>query len=200
MTLAPKRRWLRFSLRTLFALAIGGVAWGAWTAYRIVYITVPNCYAVWWVADMATEFMATHNDAWPSGWDDLREPYETLTKRSGRPWTFDELRSRVNVDWDADPEILAEALPTDKEPPIRVIWLRDGSATYWSGQEPNQMVLEYLRSRQTQKGHPFSSRQHPNPPPPIPETPTCYNVQRHVPIESRLRKRSRRAGASEVEQ
>src|SRR3954452_23982693 len=78
-----------------------------------------------------------------------RPVYEAATKRVGRPWTFEELRSRVEVDWDADPSVLSEMKLTDNQPPFRVIWLRDGSEAYWSGKEPNRLIWDYLQQRRT---------------------------------------------------
>lgn len=144
---APKRRWLPVTIAASLTAVALVMVWGAWRAYQTAYGTIPNSYAVEWVANMVTEFMATHNDAWPAGWDDLREPYERLTERAGKSCTFDELRGRVDVDWNADPQILSHSQPIPTGPPFKVIWLRDGSATYWTGAEPNQIVLAYLRSR-----------------------------------------------------
>ncbi|HAU37543.1 MAG TPA: hypothetical protein DCX07_07465 [Phycisphaerales bacterium] len=110
-------------------------------------ITVPNAYAVWWVADMVIEHMEANDGAWPSGWNDLRDDYEWCTKKAGRSWTFEELRSRVEVDWSADPSRLLKTAPQFQDKPFRVIWLRDGSNAYWAAHEPNTMILEYLKDR-----------------------------------------------------
>jgi hypothetical protein len=108
---------------------------------------VRNAYAAWWVADMVIEYLETHGGAWPRGWDDLQEPYEECVRRSGRPWSFEDLRGRVEVDWGADPARLAVASGDATGPPFRVIWLRGGGQAHWEGHEPNRMVLDYLRGR-----------------------------------------------------
>ena len=151
MTTAPKRRWPRFTLRTLFVvvtvfLSVGGAAF---YVYYSVNSSVRNAYAAWWVADMVVDHMKAHDGTWPKGWDDLADSYETCVHRSGRPWTFEELRDRVDLDWGADPKDLIDAKTVDQSPPFRVIWLRDGSDTHWSGAEPNRIVLEYLQQRRT---------------------------------------------------
>lgn len=140
-----KRRCPRFLPPTLLAAALALVALGIHSIYHAVTTTVPNCYAAWWVADMVVEHMKSHDGAWPRGWEDLSAPYEACVERSGRHWTFEELQQRVDVDWQADPKVLAEA-SNDERPPFRVIWLRDGSSTYWNHAEPNGIVWEYLHA------------------------------------------------------
>ncbi len=116
---------------------------------------VKNAYAVWWVADMVIEYMKANDGRWPKSWDDLRQPYEICTNRSGRPWTFDELESRAAVDWNADPaELVRSTLDLrNAEPAFRVIWLRDGSESHWQTREPNRMVLEYLQTKKRHAGN-----------------------------------------------
>ena len=53
--------------------------------------------------------------------DNINSPYENETKRSGRPWRFEDLRARVDVDFNADPKMLVEADSNGNEPPFRFI-------------------------------------------------------------------------------
>ena len=106
---------------------------------------IRNSYAVWWVADMVIEHQLANEGAWPRNWDDLRDDYQTCVKRSGQPWTFEELRSRVIVDWNADPSALAKSAKTTDHPEFRVIWLRDGTNAHWESHEPNHIIYDYLR-------------------------------------------------------
>lgn len=109
--------------------------------------TIHGSYAVWWVADMCIEHMAANDGQWPRSWDDLRDDYQTCVARSGPSWTFADLSSRVEVDWDANP---IDMLPVDDDSNVelRVIWLRNGSDSHWTGHEPNEKILDYLRSLQ----------------------------------------------------
>jgi hypothetical protein len=66
--------------------------------------------------------------------------------------SVDELRERVEIDWSADPAELLKQGRKGGQPPFRVIYLRDGSSTHYEGREPNQMILEYLESRQRRNG------------------------------------------------
>lgn len=106
--------------------------------------TIRNAYAVWCVADMVIEHLKANEDRWPADWDDLRDDYETCTKRSGTPWTFDELRSRVVIDFEADVSELKEKSIGAEQPEFRVIWLSDGSDAHWSNREPNTKLLQYF--------------------------------------------------------
>jgi hypothetical protein len=110
-----KRRLILFAIVTV--ALVGGV--GAVYYLRQAVAAKHDAYAVWWVADMVIEYMETHDGAWPQGWDDLREPYDTCVRRSGRPWTFEHLRDRVDVDWEADPARLMTAPDTGTEPRSR---------------------------------------------------------------------------------
>jgi hypothetical protein len=127
-------------------LALLGGAGAVYYVYRAIAAT-HDAYAVEQVADMAIVYMETHDGAWPRNWEDLRTPYETCINRSSRPWTFEKLRARVDVDWEADPAQLATAPDTGAEPPFKVIWLRSGRQTHWRDHEPNRMILDYLRNR-----------------------------------------------------
>jgi len=112
--------------------------------------TLDDSYAVWWVADMCVEHMTKNNGDWPRNWDDLRDDYQTCVARSGHPWSFDELSGRVEIDWDADPHLLASLADGSGIRDFRVIWLRNGSEAHWEGYEPNQIVLDYIRSHAAQ--------------------------------------------------
>jgi hypothetical protein len=112
--------------------------------YLRVSETLRNCYALWWVADMVILHIQWEGK-WPKGWDDLAEPYDVYTSGMGSVEGFDDLRARVDVDFSADPKLLARAEPPGEGPPFRVITLRNGRRHHWSGREPNRMVWEFLR-------------------------------------------------------
>lgn len=135
------------------------VAIGGYVGYTVLHIasqSVRDSYAVEWVAGMVIDHMKAHDGAWPASWEDLKDDYESATKEVGQPWTFEELRNRVDVDWSADPNKLLQATPREDGPPFHVIWLRDGSHVSWQGYEPNGMILRYLKAskRQGEKAGP----------------------------------------------
>jgi hypothetical protein len=151
MTPAPKRRWLPVVVAATSIAFISFIAYVSWSIHHAVTEVVPNCYAVEWVASMVIDYLATHDEEWPSGWDDLRESYVNVAKKVSHPrepdypWPFDELRNRVEVDWSVNPRTLADTPADHGKPPFRVIWLRDGSQSHWASSEPNQLILDFLR-------------------------------------------------------
>ena len=139
----------RFGLRTLFVmiavfacvLGLGGYV------VRSIDSSVHNMYAVWWVGSMMVEHLERNEDQWPTCWDDLRDDYDNCVGRSGLPWTFDELRSRVEIDWNVDPERLRELPPDENgDAPFRVVRLRDDNEEYYAGREPNRMIHRHLQN------------------------------------------------------
>lgn len=106
---------------------------------------VHNSYAVWWVADMVVEHMKANDNQWPQNWDDLQDDYQTCVKRSGQPWSFDELSSRTQIDWQAVPSDLLAQSKGHETAQFRVITLTDGTDSHYQSCEPNQIILDYLR-------------------------------------------------------
>ncbi|MCE9607399.1 MAG: hypothetical protein K8U03_21140 [Planctomycetia bacterium] len=122
------------------------LAGGVWYAYHRVKSIVGDAYAVWWVADLVIHHLDANDLVWPKDWSDLQDDFEELTTKEGRPWTFEELRARVEVDWTADSGNLKTLAERSPRKPLRVIWLRDGTDVFYEGKEPNEMIAEYLRS------------------------------------------------------
>ena len=116
------------------------VLWFAYDANR----AMRNSYAVWWAADMVTEHLKANNNEWPVNWDDLRDDYETCVERSGQPWTFDEIRQRVTIDFKVTTDELLENVRGLTEPNFSVIRLSDGTDSHWQDREPNVIIYKYL--------------------------------------------------------
>lgn len=136
----------------------------AYAVYQTIHVVVPNAYAVWWTADLVIAHMEKHDGAWPLGWDELHATSEQTykgtvsTNRNGnmiaefRPRAHvEELQKRVEIDWSADPKELVKADFKDTGPPFRVIRLRNGKSTHYSGKEPNAMILDYLKWKEKEK-------------------------------------------------
>lgn len=127
-------------------VAIAALLVGAGYYLHRVNQGIRNSYAVWWVADMVVEHLIANDNQWPKNWDDLRDDYQTCIAASGQPWSFAELSSRTRIDWHAEPaELLARSASQDAAQ-FRVITLADGTDSHWESHEPNQIILEYLRS------------------------------------------------------
>jgi len=117
---------------------------GAYVAHRAVDAT-RNAYAQEWVGGMVVEYLRQSDGRWPKSWEDLRPVYEQHVEQVGsRPWTFEDLRSRVVVRWEVDVDRLRMASSADDRPLFPVIHLRDGANSHWSGTEPNEMVWRYI--------------------------------------------------------
>jgi hypothetical protein len=145
------------------AVVLAGAGFIVWFGYQVLQVP-GDAYAVWWTADLVIEHMEKHGGSWPRSWEELRltsdQAYKgtVSTNRDGsmiaefRPRdTIDELRQRVDIDWKVDPKILAKAEFKETGPPFRVIRLRNGKSTHYSGKEPNHMVLEYLKWKEEER-------------------------------------------------
>jgi hypothetical protein len=141
----------RFSVKKLVICLLLVAAIGAAIVGYVMYVQfgemIQDCYAQWRMADMLIDYMERSGGAWPRNWEDLREPYETCSGRSGRHWSFDELQKRIGVRFDANLAQLAKASNSGDKPPFQVVYLRNGEQHYWSGHEPNSMILQYLVER-----------------------------------------------------
>lgn len=139
---------MRFRIRTLLILIVAA----ALVAYLVSSLlrtreAIHDAYAVWWVADMVVEHLKANEDQWPSSWDDLLDDYQTCVTRAGaQPWRFEDLKQRVEIDWNADPEDLV-GRDFQGNSDVRFIWRKSGSQASWSDAEPNQIVLDYLKGR-----------------------------------------------------
>ncbi len=126
-------------LAVVLAILCGG-GLIAFKIHRYTSETVPNMYALEWVGGMVVDYLEQNDDQWPSSWDDLRPVYRQHVSAVGQPWSFDELKSRVEIRWDVD----VDQVRTLTSPPDDLIVLRDGGPEHWAGHEPNELVYQYL--------------------------------------------------------
>lgn len=130
-------------------LVLAVVGYAGYSIYRIPE-TFREAYALCWVSGMVVDYMEGNDGRWPREWDDLKGPYELAVAQVGRTWTFDDLRSRVDVDFSADPKELAKARVKNGSVPFRVISLRSGYYHYIEGSDPNVRIWEHLQKRAKQ--------------------------------------------------
>jgi len=130
------------------ALAIIGAV--AYFAIGILYTLshLKEAYAAWDTGTLLVEYMRSHDDRWPSSWDDLltilnTDYGRTILLRGAQAGDIvyaRSLGSMVAVDWTFNPR-----QPDYNKPISRP----DGTAfpVVWKGAEPNEMVSEYLAER-----------------------------------------------------
>ena len=127
----------------LYAITIAaGLVWaiklGVTRTRHNIEVT-ESAYAARLVAQMCVEHMKANAIAWPKNWDELEDDFETIVARSGQTLTFADLRERVDVDWNVNPN--EAELGIDAKP---VVWVAsDPSATFY-GLHPNEIVSRYL--------------------------------------------------------
>jgi hypothetical protein len=108
-------------------------------------------YAQEWAANTVIQYMEWNGGSWPRSWVDLEEPFEAFYGDSSDSEAFQTMRSRVVIDFSANPTELAKVPmppgnpPRFNTPPFRVFSLRSGRQHY--GGEPNTLVWEYLQKR-----------------------------------------------------
>ena len=105
-----------------------------------------NIYCAQHVADLIISHLDSSNKRWPESWEDLADDYNALDATRGMAFSFDKLKSTINVDWSADPTELVES-HENSIPSFVVISSVNGSHGHIEGREPNQMILKYLSSK-----------------------------------------------------
>jgi len=133
-----------------------GICFGIAVALVAIYVfwsankTMRNAYATWWAADMVVAHLQKNRDQWPKSWSDLRDDYEECVQTSGEPWTFDEIRNRVYIDFSATTDQLKRSANASG-PEFDVIHAADGSNAHWQSREPNTIIFNYLHGVEAPK-------------------------------------------------
>lgn len=130
-------------LKRLFVASIVGALLLIPCVYSFCFIRSLSGFSDAYASDWTSTFVIDHirtSGVWPKGWDDLRDEYDRLATPSHYAWTFDELQSRVWLDFDAD---IDEVRSSD--PPKTVFRLMSGKQISFNG-DPNVLIREYLRT------------------------------------------------------
>lgn len=107
-------------------------------ALRSIEDLVKDAYASDWTAAFVIAHLQENDNRWPTGWDDLKDEFDTLSDTGKYAWTFAELQHRVWLDWSADPRQIATT-----DPPITVFRLKSGRQASYGG-DPNERIRDYL--------------------------------------------------------
>ena len=139
---------MRFQLITVF-VAIAAVSVllfiGASVArtYQSLMRKYDRVYSNWLTADLIIEHLESDGGQWPRGWEDLADDHKAIVAARGSAIPFDQLSSIVQVDWDANIDELRE-MHEDGVPTFVVISSLDDASPHVAGNEPNQLILDYL--------------------------------------------------------
>jgi len=105
---------------------------------------IDDAYAEWGAADMVIGYMEAHDGKWPRSWEELRPAFDAGGGRVGG-WSFEEYRSRIKIDFTADPtELRRQALSAD-DPTFDVVGSTLNSGTHFED-DPNWILYRYFRS------------------------------------------------------
>lgn len=119
-------------------LAIVGIAKALSFAKQVIGIP-REAYASDWTAAFIIEHIRTTGE-WPTGWDDLRDEYDRLAVPEHYAWTFAELQSLINVDWDVS---IADI--KNSEVPLNHIRLTSGRQVSYAG-DPDKLIYDYVQT------------------------------------------------------
>jgi hypothetical protein len=130
----------------LLILLAGGIVWFGWN----LYFGIDDAYAQWGAADMVIHYMRDNDGKWPPDWEALRGYFDKGGGRVGG-WSFAQYKSRVFIDFGADPrELRKQSLACDRVP-FRVIAARWTVGVVW-GDGPNAMLYDYFRREAAKAG------------------------------------------------
>ena len=157
---SPPEPKLQFSIRSaLVVIAIFALGLTTWRV-GLQVLQVPNdAYAMWAAGDVLIDYMNANNNQWPQSWDELAKFHTASAKQATMVGPFSEMQRRINIDFTFDPISFTERL-SQKDVVLgrRVVTLKRGGDTHWSGREPNQRIFDHLRSIK----YPSRSNQIPN--------------------------------------
>lgn len=137
----------QFSLKwLLFAIAACAIVFAGVRFVQQV-LRVPNdAYAMWAAGDVLLDYMTANNADWPDSWSTLADFHSASGKTTTMVGPFADMQDRIYIDFTFDPHATMSAMSQDDVAPgFRVVTLRDGSDTHWSGMEPNQRVFDHLK-------------------------------------------------------
>ncbi|MEM9365965.1 MAG: hypothetical protein AAGD07_08200 [Planctomycetota bacterium] len=111
-------------------------------------LEVPNdAYAMWAAGDVLIAYMKDHDCDWPSSWETLADHHASSGGGTTMIGPFAEMRARIRIDFSFDSKVVLESIETtDVAPDFRVVTLKDGGNTHWTGMEPNQRVFDFLKA------------------------------------------------------
>ncbi len=102
-----------------------------------------NPYRAQTAGELVVQYLETHNNEWPSGWDELAED---AIGHEDVQWIGD-VREHVEVDFTFQLNAVDLSQELDRvRPPFRAVWLKNGRAiSPEDGWEANTIIFRYLK-------------------------------------------------------
>ena len=148
-----RKRWRTF----VWVCAICGIVAALFYLVFVAiscYFGVDDGYALWGTAEVVIGYMKSHDGNWPRGWDNLQKQFAVNNGRVPG-WDFSKFKSRIRIDFNADPNQLRKISQGPRATKFKVIW-----PTFdWGiriGDDPNDLIRDYLQS--ADKSEPATDR------------------------------------------
>lgn len=137
---------MRFSIRTLLIVLVFCAFGAAFVASEIHTRAVrENENRQSMVAFMVCDYLFSNTNQWPPDWDAL-EPYFVARYQKTSPWSFDELKDSISLDFNLDgPSLIGVAINAEKSKAFQAIQSKDGFNEFRE-MDPNQIVLNHFRN------------------------------------------------------
>ncbi len=130
------RRRLVLTAVLLLVLAVTG--WVVWFVRQVAGIP-REAYASDWTGVFIIEHIRTTGE-WPTGWHDLRDEFDRLAVPEHYAWSFQELQTVIQVDWDVS---IAEI--RESNGPMDHVRLTSGRQVSYGG-DPDELIYDYIKT------------------------------------------------------
>ena len=122
----------------VFGLMIYGFAKAL--SFAKTVLDIPReAYASDWTAVLIIDHIRSSGE-WPTGWHDLRDEHDRLAVPEHYAWTFQELQSLVEVDWNVRISDIQDA-----SKPMDHVRLTSGRQVSYAG-DPDKLIYDYLQT------------------------------------------------------
>ncbi|OYP31657.1 hypothetical protein CGZ80_20825 [Rhodopirellula sp. MGV] len=98
-----------------------------------------EAYASDWTAIFIIEHIRTSGD-WPTGWRDLHDEYDRLAVPQHYAWTFDELQTLINVNWNSSIDAIRKS-----DVPLENVRLTSNRQVSYNG-DPDMLIYDFVHT------------------------------------------------------
>lgn len=125
----------------LIAFILLIAAASVWTnRFAQAVIGIPReAYASDWTAVFIIEHIRTSGE-WPTRWDDLHDEYARIAVPEHYAWTFEELQTLINVNWDSSIDAIRES-----DSPLDNIQLTSGRQVSYN-RDPDVVIHDFIHT------------------------------------------------------